>query len=584
MVVAADRIAWGEEFLRTKEGHPFSLSGREWVRTDLFEAADGWKLWPNSPEKLCADCREQAGSIIEWSRAIKQKLARHARSKPGCAGLRLEPIQLVVLNLPRRQGKTLNVAWYNLSALYKEQRRYITYVASAGKQTRTLFDENYAVPIRQNRQLSKHAVIRGESITIPRTGSKLEVVETSHGSITGRGRTHIIIDEARDVDERVIAALLPSMRDQNGLDCPSGKRGHTRARPGPGAPKTCSVCKLDLVPWFGRIIIISSSGLLESDERDWFHQLVEKLSAEPHPNAHLFRSDEATNPAIAPSSTRLLDEVFGALPAMKDSMAVELSNVARRKGEDFVGKRELDLVIDDQAENLEGSAAPCVAFLDTSISTDTTSLVFLADDELAAGAVGTWDRVFVARIDLWEPKKMPRGVIDPKVIEAHLDRVVPLFPRLIALEVDVRVMPWARDLVVELNRTRKGWGKKVSAFHGQTAERDLAWAVLEQRILSRKIRLLPLPRLRDELLGVRRVSRADGTYEIRDRSRKKRHADIAESLAACCYRIYVEQTRPRRTGLLRANQIAGGSGDRPGRRVTAALYGPVTRGLTEDSL
>jgi hypothetical protein len=574
MVAAAERLAWCEEFIRTKEGHPFSVEGRDWVRTELFEAADGWKLWPNDPDRLCEACRGQAGSITEWSRPLEQKLARHARTKSGCAGLRAEPVQLVVINLPRREGKTLNVAGYNLSALYKEQRRYITYVASAGRQTRTLFEENYAIPIRQQRTLAKHAIIRGESIKVPRTGSKLEVVETSHASITGRGRTHIVIDEARDIPERVIAALLPSMRDQNGLDCPTGLMGHTRARPGPSAPRTCSVCKADLIPWYGRIIIISSSGLLESDARDWFYQLVEKLTAEPHPNAHLYRSDQATNPAIAESSTRMIEEIFGDLPAMKDSISVEMSNVARRKGEDFVGKRELDAVIDPHAENLEGTPAPCVAFLDTSISTDTTSLVFVADDEIGE-SVATWDRIFVARVDLWEPKKLPRGVIDPAVIASHLDRVVPLFPRLVALEVDVRAMPWARDLVVDLNRARKGWGKKVVAFHGGGPERDLAWAVLEQRILSRKIRLLALPRLRDELLGVRRVSRLDGTTEIRDRSRKKRHADIAESLAACCYRIYVEQTRPRRTGLLRANQIQ----ERPGRRVTAALYG-----LTEDSL
>jgi hypothetical protein len=38
----------------------------------------------------------------------------------------------------------------------------------------------------------------------------------------------------------------------------------------------------------------------------------------------------------------------------------------------------------------------------------------------------------------------------------------------------------------------------------------------------------------------------DGNIDIREESRRKRHLDIAESLASCCYLIHELQARPRR--------------------------------------
>ena len=72
-----------------------------------------------------------------------------------------------------------------------------------------------------------------------------------------------------------------------------------------------------------------------------------------------------------------------------------------------------------------------------------------------------------------------------------------------------------------------------------------------------------------ELRAVRRIKRADGTYEVRDRSRKHRHADIAEGLASACYRIYLEMTK-QQVGLQHANNSQQGAA----RDILSKLYRP----------
>src|SRR5687767_4575682 len=112
-----ERIAWLEQNFMTKKLTPWRVTGirgREWVINHLFVPAYGWRIWSmaRDGEVLCADCGAAAGVILEWSAELEQLIeTEHTPLHDGrCPGLELVPIQVVVLCLPRREGKTVNVA------------------------------------------------------------------------------------------------------------------------------------------------------------------------------------------------------------------------------------------------------------------------------------------------------------------------------------------------------------------------------------------------------------------------------------------------------------------------------------------
>ena len=125
---------------------------------------------------------------------------------------------------------------------------------------------------------------------------------------------------------------------------------------------------------------MSSSGLLDGSEKDWFAQLVDKLEREPHRNAHLYKRNRSENPDRNNAAVAVVDEVFGDLDATKHYVDIEVHNQATRKGEEFLSHREIMQTVDSRLTNQEGSAAPCVAFLDTSRTKELTNLVIVADD------------------------------------------------------------------------------------------------------------------------------------------------------------------------------------------------------------
>jgi len=575
MVALSDRLAFCERYLTDRDGRPFALSPeRQWVLDEFWAAADGFKYWPVDKARLCASCTERAGTITEWTWDNATRTAFHAAS--GCAGLTLEPIICTILNLPRREGKTFNTAGFNLATIFKAPNVSVLYVAAADKQTAKLFRDNYETPVERHPLLKGNSTIVGTTLSVPKKRSLLECVPTSYASITGTGRTHVVVDEARDVDGRVLMAALPSIFAENGLECP---HGHVHAPNSPGAPAYCPICAARLQPWFGRMIIMSSSGLLEGSDKEWFNDLVEQLEREPDANFHLYRKLESSNPNIHQATKDAASRVFGRVGALKHLVEVEVHNRPTRLGDSFLTRQQIDAIVDPKLDNADASARRCIGFLDTSTTVELTSLVICEEVPQEAGEVYVpFQRMRTIRIDAWNPADAVDHSIDETTILPHLDLILGGFPALVELQVDARLQPWADRLIKACNRggELRPWGRKVSAFRGREGERIAAWDCFEQRVLTRKLTIQNHPVLRKELEAVRKVRRPDGRVEVRDHSRKTRHADIADALANVCYLAHLE-TLKGRMGL------AEMEGRETARALLSRIYRPVVRGLTGDS-
>ena len=542
MATLEQKTEFAAKNIREKSGKPWSAKGRPWVIDEFWKPVTGFKLWPADPSQLCQKCSERVGEIVEYQ-DDGVKCRRKGMNSPKCAGLNAEPIIMTVLCLPRRSGKTFNTASWCLSQLFQERNKRIAYVASSEDQMLSLFRENYAEVIARNPKLSKACDVRASQgiIRVPSKRSMFEGLSTAHGSVTGRGRTAVVIDEARDVPARVAMALLPSVFESHGHECPNG---HLHTSAGEAVPSKCPACQSKLKKWYGRILLMSSAGILDGSEKDWFSELVEHLRANPSPNVHLFEATQSVNPDISKEIKSTVEDVFGSLDSTRSYVSAEIENRFTRKGEALLSKSEIDSCVDNGLKNRIQSNAHCVAFLDTSKTQDKTSLVILSQDE--ERSVDPWSQVVVERIDVWEPKKLPGGVINPRAILEHLDLYMPLYPNLKALRVDTRVMPWAIALVKEIKKKRS-WGRIVDGYHGKRAERKASWQILHQRLLTRTIRIPPNKDLRAELISVRRVEDIDGNLDIRDANRNKRHVDIEDALACCCYLAHLESLVQRQS-------------------------------------
>lgn len=576
----ADRLTWAKNHIRSKEGRRFSLDGRQWVVDHFWRPANGWRVVARDIERLCESCKGEAGAIVEswdWTWVDRQK--RHVTAKKDeCAGLHYVPIICTVLNLPRREGKTFNVCAFVLATIFLSPRRFVLFLATAGEQTNRLFTDNIEAVINQSDAMRESCEIVGNQVRVPSTMSRLDVPKsTAHKSITGGGYTHIVLEEARDFDPRTVAATVLSIRDQGGYECPRDVRHCTR--PGIGGEivkQRCPVCGDFLLPWYPRIVIPSSSGIVEDSERDWFNQLVDTLERDAPANYYLYRTEESTNPVVSKETTNALAAGFGSVEALKTYMDVELSNRPRRKGDDFLTATDIDKIENPALHSLEGSDLQCVGYLDTSWSSDLTSIMIAGWDPEACRF--PWEQLRVLHWHAWAPK-MLGGQMRKDWIMEHIERVVPNFPRLDVLLVDDRGMTWAKELVIEANKIR-GWGSKIRAMHGRKVQkangsvekqgarvpgiwggdddRSRAWQLLEQRAMTGR-KAIEIPRivvpiapnkpptsLRAELLGVTKVALPDGGYEIRDRNRKKRHADLADGLAGLCLLAYWVSTNQRK--------------------------------------
>ena len=535
-----DRVRFAEEHVVTKTGSPFSFKGRPWIVDEFWGPADGFKLWPVDKARLCDECRIQAGQVVhDWTARHPSKTPAHAET--GCAGLDLQPIIVTLINVTRQEGKTTAGMAYDLSTIFKMRNKHLGFVTAAEDQTARLIRENYDNAIQANRKLAKRCRKVGMEIVVPSTNSKFTGLATSSSSVTGSSFTHVRFDEARDVPNEVFAALLPSIFARNGWECPVPGHYHVEGLED-SKRRTCPVCGLHLVPWWGRLIATSSSGLQRDGEDHWFAEMVEHILANPDPNMHVYKRDESTNPSVS-HVARGVAERLGQLNSLRDLMEAEVHNKAYRKGEDFVSTSELNAILDRDLRASEGSAARCVGFLDTSLSQDLTSLVILADDPID-GVDEPWRRLVALRMDVWDPADTAAGLIDDEAIWRHLEDYLPLFPNLRVLGVDDHMQPWAIKLVRRAKQ--KPWGRMLQSVNAwKDTESQIGWSLFEEAIRERRIRLLEIERVRKEIRGTKRTRKSDGTVIVTDRNRKKMHRDVTESVACAMSLAHLESLKRR---------------------------------------
>jgi hypothetical protein len=546
---ASDRVRFCEEHLTVADGSPFSLTGREWQRDQLWAPLDGYRLWLVDKERACLGCRGRSGAIVPSVYVADETRTAHAEANDGCAGLYAHVIWLVALQLKRQQGKTTGVAGFSIPSLFRYPRESIAYIAGSEDQSENLFRANFAQPIKGNPELRKRTRLLRTRLLVPETESEFAVYATSLAGTTGGSRTLVIIDEARDVPADIFGAFVPQVYARNGWRCPSGRTGHAwssgdlaiiedregaavdpeQARYG----KACGVCGAKLEPWIGRVAVMSSHQVLDGSDNDWFENLCQELEANREPDTHVYRSSQVVNPKVSKQVVSRTESVLGRVPGLADVMATEAGGISKRKDEPVITKPELDRVMDKSLKNLIECPARAVGFLDASTSVDKTSLVIVAEEDVVTEP---WARVFTPHVAFWEPAKMKGGVIDEAEVKKHVESVLTLYTGLSELWIDVRGQPWAMRLQKALsNKRAKAWTKNTAH------ESDAGWDELERRIRTQTIRLIDDPAIRKEFSGV--VRKASNPNKVVDAQRHKSHKDITEALAICCYLIAQAQAR-----------------------------------------
>lgn len=499
----------------------------------------------------------------------------------GLSRARRAPAHDDAATAPRQSGKTVATAGYVLPTIFQGIRESIAYVTGSQDQSEDLFRDNFRAPIDNNPRLKRRCNIVGPRITVPKTGSSFDFGATSIAGTTGGTRTAVIIDEARAVGADIALALMPQIFARNGWECPTKAKGHTKTNgdlEDPNHPTECETCGERLEPWVGKILAMSSAGELSGGQRDWFHEACEEAEQTPHPRIHVYRATGVINPKISTAVVNTLSDFFGKLESTRDATEIEMHGISRRKGEQFISSSELAMVVDKTLGNQMSGHRPCVGFLDTSLNTELSSLVIVADD--SDPSEDPWHRLVVEQIEVWDPKTLPQGIIDPDMIEAHLDACIPNFPML-ALAVDDRNMPWAVKKL-KIWRKSKPWRHIVHGVTGHwgRAERRAGWNSLNERILSRRWRMPDHKRAQRELRTARKFRAQDNSFDVREPSRRTNHLDVAEGMASCCYMVMVQASKG---GGVRLSQ----TGQRGRRRQSAVQAlrsrGPITGGLGPDA-
>jgi hypothetical protein len=604
LTILSRKISWATKHWRAIDG-PFEVKDGEWLLEEYWKPLHSFRVTPVDKARLCDGCAADAGQLMQ---EYRQPACGH--TSEGCAGVRLEPIQFVFLDLPRRSGKTTGTGGLVGASLFIGDGERIGFVSGSEDQSDRLFDDHYAAPIRENPKLNKRANIVGSRVETWRKASDkkkgkppvnfFEFVATSISGATGGKYTVFIVEEARNVRASVAAAALPVIWDQNGWECPRGVRGHTKTKgdlDDPAHPTSCTTCGVGLQPWVGKLLLMSSAGEKDGGERDWFFEACDLQEKEPHPRIHMYRAQEVINRKVAKSSVNATAEFFGKVESMRDFVEIETSNQARRRGEDFLSSTEIAACVDKGLSNQASGARPGVAFLDLSNVRDLTSLVICEDRSRPATedtpAEPPWTRIVTARIDVFAPELknhdiVSGGYVDDVKLEAYLDGLVPTF-KLLRLRLDDRNDEKWQRLVARLRK--KPWGRIVIGCHGTVklgddetdqytdADRRFAWAEVERRFIGKTIRIQDHADLRRELVGARAFRDSRNREEIREAgSRNKkgvRHLDIAEALAGCCFEIHALSTKRRGPGMSAVRQIGRNVAERMANHIRENSQTPV---------
>jgi hypothetical protein len=545
----ADLVTFAEKYVTTPDGQPFSLDGREWVREHYFRALGGWKLWPVDADKLCSDCGEKANTLTETYGGVE--------AHSDCLGLKTEPILLTFLHLKRQKGKTFNTAGWSLARVFKQKNESIAMLAGSEDQVARLFNKNYRRPVENNKKLADRCRVLGTRLVVDKNNSDIEILPTAISSV-GDTRTVVVLDEARDVPADVAVAMLPTLFARGGWECAAGHFKTFKGVDDPNAPQRCSVCRKQAQPWFGVGLIMSSAGELTDSENDWFAEHVAHWKANPHPNVHVYDSDDAANPKVAQKVVGAMGDILSAVPSTKVYADIEIGGEFRRKGDDVVGESDLNRCTDRKLANFDACAERCVGFLDTSTKVDKTALVILAED--SERSTSPWEYVYQARLDYWDPAKLG-GVINPEVIERFLVALLPGFPKLVRLPVDTRGMPWADAMVRSIKAKHPTLARVVQPWNMHADESERGWAALQQRILTRPdptIRLQDDKEQRREFKGVRFSFSSQSTRapKVVDRNRRVSHKDITEALATCCFLVSDIQLKGVAPSMSRMREIS----------------------------
>lgn len=564
MSVVDEKIAFAEKHIKNKEGVPWRLEGREWIRDEFFLPADGWKLWKYEDSEPCASCVDRIGEIVEHP-------DDNPTTKCNCGGLCAEPILVTVLNLERGDGKTFNLMAYTLATLFRAKNKSMAAMWASEDQGARIFNDNWGEAIRQAPALNnpKRCKIHGNppQMDCPATRSRLGVLTASHRSGTGSRLTHILADEARDIAARTMMALLPSVNAMHGVECPSG---HVQLTPEDvermgKVPSKCSACGRRLAPWWPRIIIVSAAGVLGGTERDWLFELVEHLEATPHKNYHLFTSakyGKPLNPRKSEMVTSAMTDVFGALPSTRHYVAAEYGNQWSQVGEDVMQPSDIKRVMDASLHNEEGTSAKSIGFLDTSLTVEKTSLVILSE---APDSTVPWERVYMSFLEFWWPghggcRAWKR--VKPSVVKQTLESVLPLFPNMARFVIDTKTgarretkEAWPVIMFRELRTGSGDWRKKIEPWKGGEDESVIGWDLFTERVIDGTITLQKSKEIVDEIKGVMmsRPKQSDRPAKVVDRNRQHMHKDITQSLADLCYLIKREQLRTRRARFTKAD-------------------------------
>lgn len=593
VITADEALEFCKKYYR-KDGRPFSLEGREWVRDELFEPALGWKVWPRDEANLCEKCAKEVGKIISWS---PEAVRKYKRVKRCCAGLKLEKITVVVLNLQRGAGKTTNTTALVTALITKVPKVKVSFIASAGAQARTIAQENIIEAVRSNPKLTRLFELKGNKLTFHRKherSSFFEILDSSAGSAAGRRRSFLFFDEGRDIRSSVLTHMLPSVNAQTRFECPNAgsvNSGHDPKTYAPDTVEKCDTCGAAMLPSVPIVVITSTSGMRTGGDKDWFDEMVEMLADTPRANTHLYRSAEASNPDANELEQNLV-ATFRGVPSLQDLMDAEIDNIPMVSGQGLAEPAEIRACIDPTLAQTYVSTLPTVGFLDTSTVADLTSLVLLSEDP---DTDVPWGIVRLSHVSYWDPKEVQGRMITEDLIMPALAQVLSGFPNLIELRVDTRgsgrkfkttresraVQDWPSEMMRKIEdgdapRELLAIKPKIKGFRGlfktynTKEQRAAAWAQLEQRIMSRRIKLFRHPVLERELRGVQKHYGPSGLLEVKDRARHRSHADVADSLAMCCFMAW-KLTRGDEGGADRVSALVK----------QFALSGGLTRNVSE---